>query len=77
MVVDLADTSSARFAPLSLAGLEGAGDWLPGYGFLSGFRFGSSDSPVDLIRRALPHGVSDVGVDVQSGGAGDMANDGG
>ena len=37
MAVDLADASGTRFAPLSLVGLEGAGGWLLGGGFLSGF----------------------------------------
>ena len=76
VVIDLADTAGARFAPLSLVGLEGAGGWFLGGGFLSGFRFGSPDSLVDLVRRVLPHGIGDVGVGVQGGGGGDMADDG-
>ena len=76
MVVDLADTAGARFAPLSLVGLEGAGGWFLGCRFLPGFRFGSPDSLVDLVRRVLPHGIGDVGVGVQGGGAGHMADDG-
>ena len=64
VVVDLADTSGARFAPLSLVGSEGAGDGFLGHGLLSGFRFGSPDPPVDLVRRALPHGVGNMGVGV-------------
>ena len=76
VVIDPTDTSGARFAPLSLAGLEGAGDGFLGYGLLSGFRFGSPDPPVDLVRCVLPHGVSDVSVCVQGGGAGHVANDG-
>ena len=64
MVIDSVDTSGARFAPLSLVGLEGAGGWFLGDGFLSGFRVGSPDPPVDLVRRALPHGIGDMGVGV-------------
>ena len=64
VVIDPTDTSGARFAPLSLAGLEGAGDGFLGYGLLSGFRFGSPDPPADFVRRALPHGVGDMGVGV-------------
>ena len=37
MAVDLADASGTWFASLSLVGLEGAGGWLLGGGFLSGF----------------------------------------
>ena len=70
MAVDLADASGTRFAPLSLVGLEGAGGWFLGCRFLPGFRFGSPDSLVDLVRRVLPHGIGDVGVGVQGGGAG-------
>ena len=39
------------------------------------FRLG--DTPVDLHRRFLPHLVSNMGVGVQRGGAGHMAQDGG
>ena len=35
------------------------------------------DAPVDLHRRLLPHLVGDMGVGVQRGGAGHMAQDGG
>ena len=65
VVVDLADTAGARFAPLSLAGLECAGRRFLGCHFPHGLRFGSPDPPVDLVRRALPHGIGDVGVGVQ------------
>ena len=74
--VDLADTAGARFAPLSLVGLEGAGRQFLGCLPVI-FWLRLSDPPVDLIRRALPHGVGDVGVGVQRGGAGHMADDGG
>ena len=76
VVIDLANASGAWFAPLSLTGLEGTGDGFLGHELLSGFRFGSPDPPVDFVRRALPHGVGDVGVGVQGGGAGHMADDG-
>lgn len=77
VVVDLRDTAGAWLAPLSFMGLEGAGRQLLVRSLLLFPRLGLADALVDLVRRALPHGVSDVGVDVQSGGAGDMANDGG
>ena len=76
VVIDLANASGAWFAPLSLVGLEGAGGWFLGCRFPPGFRFGSPDSLVDLVRRVLPHGIGDVGVGVQGGGAGHMADDG-
>ena len=76
MVIDSVDTSGARFAPLSLVGLEGAGDGFLGHGLLSGFRFGSPDPPVDLVRCVLSHGIGNVCVGVEGGGAGHVADDG-
>ena len=74
--VDPADAAGARLAPLAFVGPEGAGRQFLGRSLPLFPRLGLADAPVDLVRRALPHGVGDVGVGVQGGGAGYMADDG-
>ena len=63
-----------RRCPLRAWNVLGGGFW----GATSRLGFGSAlpIPPVDLVRRALPHGIGDVGVGVQGGGAGHMADNG-
>ena len=77
MVVDLADTAGAWLAPLSLMGLKGAGGGFTGRSF-GRLRGSVSSNPlIDFCRCGALHLVGDMGVDVQGGGTGHMADDGG
>lgn len=75
VVVELVDAAGAGFAVLALVGLEAA---LVGGLSLLTRRDGSvglADLTVDFGGRLKLHGVGDVGVDVQGGGRGDVADD--
>lgn len=77
MVVQLVDAAGAGLAVLTLVGLEAA---LVCVLLLLVRRDGSiglADLAVDFGGRLELHGVGDVGVDVQCGGRGDVADDGG
>ena len=76
MVVDLADAAGAWLPALAFVGLEGGRSGLRRLNilFLSGFRF--CDSSVNLGGSSPLHLVCHMGVDVQRGAAGHMANDG-
>ena len=78
VVVDLVDAAGSPFAVLGLVRLEAvpvsAGLSL----LLLGHRgIGFADLVVDFHRRLLLHGISDVGVNIQCGCRGNVANDGG
>lgn len=71
----LACTSACLPAP-PFSRLEGGHGALPGL-LLLWFDFRLGDAQVDFHRRSLPHLVGDMGVGVQRGSAGHMAQDGG
>ena len=75
-VVDLADTPGAWFSPLALVSMEGAGRQRLGRLLPFFLWLGFADTPVDLVCRTLLHGVGDVGITVQRGATGHMADDG-
>ena len=73
VVIDLGDTPGARLTVFALDWLEGSSA-----GRFRCFlvrRLCPGDGPVDLVRRLLPHFVGDMGVHVQRGGTGHMADD--
>ncbi|MBQ8829951.1 MAG: hypothetical protein IJ022_07675, partial [Burkholderiaceae bacterium] len=75
VVIDLVQAAGAGFAVLAFVGLETA---LVGVLRLLVRRHlgvGPADLTVDPGRRLELHGVGDVGVDVQGGGRGDVADD--
>ena len=74
--IDFGGTARTRFAPLSLAGTEGAGGWFSGCGF-NFLWVRPADAPVDFYGRRPAHLIGDVGVDVQRGAAGYVTDDGG
>lgn len=76
MFVDLLDVPGSRSAPTPLVGLEFSHSfqWRRLRCFL---RLRLADTPVDGDSGFLLHFVRDMGVDVESGPAGDVANDGG
>lgn len=73
---DLADTAGAGLAALALVGLEGGGRRVSWHrvNFLGGFAF--DNSTVYLSGGGPLHLVGHMGIDVQRGTAGHMANDG-
>ena len=73
VIVDLRDTPGARFTVLALDRLKGSPAGRFQFLFLR--RLCPGDGPVDLVRRLLPHFVGDMGVHVQRGGTGHMADD--
>ena len=76
MVIDLCDAACPWLAVLSFDGLEGGpGGLFRNRGFL--MRFYLCNGPVNFSRSRLPHLIGDVGVHVQRGGAGDVADNGG
>jgi len=77
VVVNLADAARAGFASLSFVGLKGAGGRFPGsisrfcrWGFLT-------NALINLCCRSPLHFVCNMGVDIQRGAAGHMADDSG
>ena len=73
VVIDLGDTPGARLTVFALDWLEGSSA-----GRFRCFlvrRLCPGDGPVDFVRRLLPHFVGDMGVHVQRGGTGHMADD--
>ena len=76
-VADLGDTAGTGSAAIALVGLEvrHGGLWRIGWGFLLCFHL--SDTLVDTCGGGLTHIVGDVGVDIQRGRGGHMADDGG
>ena len=77
VVVELVDAAGAGFAVFGFVGLEAA--LVGGLSLLvrRDGGIGLADLAVDLCRRLALHGVGDVGIDVQGGGRGDVADDGG
>ena len=75
MIVDLAEAAGAGLAPLALVSLKGAGSRFSGHilYFCLGRLF--PNPLVDLCRRGPLHFIRYVGVDIQRGAAGHMADD--
>ena len=73
VVIELGDTPGSRFAVLALDRLKGgSAGW---FRRLPLRRFSPGDGPVNFVRRLLPHFVGDMGVHVQRGGTGHVADD--
>lgn len=77
MVVDLTDTSGTGFPALTFMSLESAGGWLLRRDVFIQCRRCFANPAVNLCRRCATHLISDMGVDVQCGATGHMADNGG